>query len=60
MNDCCFRLTDVYRGKYLLGLTGKPHPVVKPSFRSEALPSGGRVFAVEIRYVNTHSLLQLE
>jgi hypothetical protein len=60
MNDCCFRLTDVYREKYLLGLSGKPHPVVKPSFRSEALPSGGRVFAVEIQYINTHSLLHLE
>jgi hypothetical protein len=57
--DCCFRLTDVYKEKYLLGLNAKPHPTVKPSFKSEGLPSGVRVFPVEIQYINTHSILQL-
>jgi hypothetical protein len=59
-NNCCFRLTDVYGEKYLLGLEGKPHPVVKPSFRSEETRAGGRYFPVEIQYTNTHSILQLK
>jgi hypothetical protein len=56
---CCFRITDVYKEKYLLGLSSKPHPTVKPAFKSEARPSGLRAFTVEIQYVNTHSILQL-
>jgi hypothetical protein len=59
MTDCCFRLTDVYKEKYLLGLAAKPFPTVKPSFRSEETPSGVRFFPVEIQYINTHSLLTL-
>ncbi|MDR1454606.1 MAG: hypothetical protein LBJ01_03045 [Tannerella sp.] len=59
MTDCCFRLTDVYGKKYLLGLDKRPYPTVKPSFRSESLPSGQRAFSVEITYINTVSLLLL-
>jgi hypothetical protein len=60
MMDCCFRLTDVFKEKYLLGLSAKPHPVVKPSFKSDELPSGQRVFTIEIQYINIHSILQLK
>jgi hypothetical protein len=60
MIDGCFRLTDVYKEKYLLGLNDKPHPIVKPSFKSDELPSGQRVFNIEIQYINTHSILQLK
>ena len=59
MTDCCFRLTDIYNEKYLVGLDKKPHPTIKPSFQSDILPSGVRVFNVEVTYVNTHSLLLL-
>jgi hypothetical protein len=59
MTDCCFRLTDVYGKKYLLGLNRKPYPTVKPSFKSDSLPSGQRVFNIEITYINTISLLSL-
>jgi hypothetical protein len=59
-NSCCFRLTDVYGEEYLLGLSDKPHPVVKPSFRSEETPAGVRCFSVEIQYINTHSILQIK
>jgi hypothetical protein len=59
MMDCCFRITDVFKEKYLLGLVEKPHPTIKTSFKSEELPSGQRVFNIEIQYVNTHSILQI-
>ena len=59
MNDCCFRLTDVYNKMFLLGLDKKPHPTVKPSFKTEIIPSGQRVHNVEITYINTISILPL-
>jgi len=57
--DCCFRITDVYGKQYLVGTPLRPHPVVQPSFQSEGLPSGLRVFPVKIQYVHTHSILTL-
>jgi hypothetical protein len=58
--DSCFLLTDVYGKTYLLGLPSKPHPSVFSSFRSDETPAGGRSFAVEIRYINTLSILPLQ
>jgi hypothetical protein len=54
---CAFRLTDVYKNQYLLGTDAKPHPTVIPAFESATKPNGVRAFAVEIQYINTHSLL---
>lgn len=57
--ECCFRVTDVYGQKYLLGTGRRPFPIVKPSFQSGGKGSETRAFTVEIRYVHTHSLLCL-
>jgi len=59
MNPCSFRISDVYKEKYLIGIDKKPHPVFLPSYKIDELPSGLRVFEAQITYINLFSILQL-
>lgn len=60
MNPCSFRISDVYKEKYLIGIDKKPHPVFLPSYKIDELPSGLRVFEAQITYINLFSILQLK
>ena len=60
MSLCSFRITDVYKEKYLIGIDKKPHPVFLPSYKIDELPSGLRVFEAQITYTNIFSILQLK
>ena len=60
MYPCAFRITDVYKEQYLIGINKKPYPVFLPSYKIDELPSGLRVFNAQITYINTFSILQIK
>jgi len=48
-----YRLTDIYKNKYLVGIDQKPFPEILFSPVNEALPSGRRVVNFEIIWIST-------
>ena len=48
-----FRLTDVYRNKYLVGIDRKPFPEIIFSAQNDASPSGLRAINFEITWIST-------
>jgi hypothetical protein len=54
-----FRIRDVYKESYLIGINQKPHPGVSSLYSNENSPAGKRCHEVEVTYINIFSLLPL-
>ena len=55
----CYRLTDVYKNKYLVGIDKKPFPEISFTPSIESAPSGLRAINFEISWVSTLPPLEL-
>jgi len=55
----CYRLTDVYKNKYLVGIDKKPFPEISFTPSIESAPSGLRAINFEITWVSTLPPLEL-
>ena len=53
VNYYCYRLTDVYGNKYLIGIDKSPYPEIIFRPRNEATPGGNRSVAFEITWIST-------
>jgi hypothetical protein len=56
----CYKITDVYGQKYLLGTNEKPFPAFTFKYSNESTPTGQRSFACEIKYINRFSVLAIQ